>query len=109
MLYEDVRNYLSETARSLKPGGRCAISFYLLNDESRKNMANGQGALEFKYPLHNCVVLNEETPEDAVAFDEQLVREIYKEAGLSIREPILYGTWSSSKVQSQDIIIAYKS
>ncbi len=37
MLRADVEHYLDEIARVLKPGGRCFITYYLLNDERRSN------------------------------------------------------------------------
>lgn len=108
MLYKDVANYLSEITRVLKPGGRCAISFLILNDESRRNMLSGQGALNFSCDLGDCYSETPEVPERAVAYDEMRVRELYRLCGLKIKEPILWGTWSSTKVMMQDIIIAYK-
>jgi SAM-dependent methyltransferase len=108
MLYRDVENYLSEIARVLKPGGRCAISFLLLNDEARKNMATGLGAFDFKYELDNCYAQYEAIPEAAIAYDEERIRDLYMKHHLAIKEPILYGTWSTTKVMMQDIVIAFK-
>ena len=108
MLYGDVANYLSEIARVLRPGGRCVISFLLLNDESRRQMAAGTGAFDFKFKLGDCYAQNGENPEAAVAYDEERVRGLYEECRLTIKEPILYGTWSTSKAQVQDIVIAFK-
>lgn len=109
MLPADVKNYLSEITRVLRPGGRCAISFFLLNEESRRRMAEGLGAFNFKCELDGCYTQNAENPEWAVAYDEERVRFMFGECGLTIREPILYGTWSSSEVQMQDIVVAFKS
>lgn len=34
MVAQEMENYLSEVTRVLRPGGRCLISFFLLNEES---------------------------------------------------------------------------
>ncbi len=49
MLAPEVENYLSEIARMLKVGGRCFISFFLLNPESLELIAKGQSTLDLKY------------------------------------------------------------
>ncbi len=108
MLPSDVENYFSEIARVLKPGGRCAISFLLLNDEARKNIATGQGVFDFKFELDGCYAQDEAVPEAAIAYDEERIRGLYEKYGLKLREPILYGSWSSSQIQSQDIVVASK-
>jgi SAM-dependent methyltransferase len=36
MLPDGVRNYLSEIRQVLAPGGRCMISYFFLNDETRR-------------------------------------------------------------------------
>ena len=41
LLVEDFRHYLAESARVLKPGGRCFATFFLLNEESRAHLAAG--------------------------------------------------------------------
>lgn len=108
MLPAGVRQYRSEIARVLKPGGRCAISYYLVNDSARKNMRAGLGVFDFKFDLGGCYAQDEESPEAAVAYEERDIRAMYEDCGLTIKEPILFGDWSSSKVQSQDIVIAFK-
>lgn len=109
MLYADMENYLSEIARVLRPGGRCAISFFILNEESRRQVTAGQGAFNFRVKLDGCYAESAEKPEWAIAYDEGVVRGLYGRHGLTIKEPIQYGTWPSSKEQVQDIVVAYKA
>ena len=44
MLSRDMDRYVTEVSRVLKHGGRCFISFYLLNDKARKNIGAGISA-----------------------------------------------------------------
>ncbi len=109
MLPRDMENYLSEIARVLKPGGRCAVSYMLLNDEARRNIEKGAGALDFKHEIEEgCFAQLPELPEAAVAYEEERVRALYDALSLRIREPIRYGTWSSAPAMMQDIIVAFK-
>jgi SAM-dependent methyltransferase len=50
MLPGDLEHYLSEVRRVLTIG-RCLISYFLLNDESRRLIDAGKSALDFKYEL----------------------------------------------------------
>ncbi len=103
--------YLSEIARTLKPGRRCLITWFLLNDKSRALMAADKSVINFRYPLENCFTSVPERPEDALAFDEGYVRDSYRRTGLRI-EGIYYGRWSGREKwlpgQGQDIVVASK-
>jgi SAM-dependent methyltransferase len=109
MLPVDMERYLSEIARVLRPGGRVMISYFLLNDASRENIAAGQAAFDFKFDVGGCYAQLEELPEAAIAYEEGRVRSLYEKYGLSIREPIQFGKWSSSPAQNQDIVVASKA
>ena len=108
MLPSDVEHYFKEIARVLKPGGRCLISFYLLNQSKRKDIEAGLSMFDFKFEVGGCRAQHKENPEHALAYEEDYVRELFHKVGLSIVEPILYGTWSSQKEQGQDIIMGTK-
>ena len=104
MLSRDLERYVMEVARVLKKGGRCFVSFYLLNDESRKNIAKGTSAFVFKNRIDDCSVEKAEEPETAVAHDEDRVRHLLAQSQLAI-DFVFYGTWSSKRSQAQDLLV----
>lgn len=111
MLLIDVKNYMLEINRVLKNDGRCFITFFLLNEESEKLIDSGLSKFPFKYELSDCRVQNKDILEGAVAYEENKIKEIFKESGFEIKEPIYYGFWSGRKhiLTFQDAVIAVKS
>jgi ubiquinone/menaquinone biosynthesis C-methylase UbiE len=108
MLPEDLENYLSEIARVMKSGGRCLISYFLLNTESLKSIESKSSTLDFKHVFGTYRTINEAAPEEAVAYNEEYVRNLYDKFGLHIIEPVYYGSWCSRRnfLSYQDIVIA---
>lgn len=114
MLPQDMENYISEIVRVLKTGGRCLITFFLLNATSMKLIKAKLSAFDFQYEFEGYRTVSRRVPECAIAFDEGFIRELYGRYRLSIVEPIRYGAWSgrknilSQQDTKQDIIIAVK-
>lgn len=110
MLPSDVENYMSEISRVLKPGGKCLITFFILNEESVRLMRSGQSGLNFKYPLNGCVTIDKSTPEEAIAYDEEVIKKLFDKNGLAISQPIYYGSWCNREkfLTYQDLIVAEK-
>jgi len=111
MLPQDMEHYLSEVARVLKPGGRSFITYFLLNPDSLKKIAEGASRFDFSYQLPGCRIQDKDAPEAVVAYDERLIRELYRASGLDICEPIHYGSWCGRKsgLTLQEMIVAVKS
>lgn len=110
MLPDGLENYLSEVSRVLKKGGRCFITFFLLNKESLEAISEGKAVFDFKHVLGPFRCVDEQNPENALAYDEEYVINLYRSHGLSIQYPIYYGSWSGrmNYLEGQDIVIAYK-
>lgn len=110
MLPDEVENYLREVARVLRTGGRCLISFFLLNEQSLGLLEAGKSAIPLRYPIGPALTMIEETPEYAIGYDENYVKELYQRYRLAIRERIHYGWWCGREqfLSCQDQIVAFK-
>lgn len=105
MMPRDVGHYLSEVSRVLGEG-RCLISYFLLNEESRRLIAQGKSSLPFGSVQDGYATIAPEMPERAIAFDEDFVRELYAAAGLRIVR-VDYGSWCGREefLSYQDLIV----
>lgn len=111
MLPSDLQRYLEELARVLRPGGRCLITYFLLNPQSLASHEKGETILRFPIVKQGFRLANEEIPEEAIAYDETFIRSAHSSASLPIREPICYGEWTGRKefLSGQDIVIARRT
>lgn len=110
LLPDDADRYIAEMARVLRPGGRCLCTFFLMNDAAARHGRDGHALLEFRHRLGDAWLVDDDVPENAVAYDEARMRATYTAHGLTIREPIHAGSWSghAAPVTFQDIVVAVK-
>jgi SAM-dependent methyltransferase len=96
MLPDDIKHYMAEIHRVLRPGGRCLITWFVLDAEARTRIDAGATSplRRFRTNQGGYWVVEGQTAEAAVAYDEADVRGTYAEAALTIKEPIVYGGWS---------------
>lgn len=108
MLSPELKNYLAEISRVLKPGGRVLITFFLLNEESLV-YAGGDDS-RFSEEYEGCRVIDKNIPEAAIAYEEPFIRDLFIKNKLEITEPIRYGSWCNRKeyLSAQDIVVAIK-
>jgi SAM-dependent methyltransferase len=108
LLESDAAHYIAECARVLAPGGRLVATFFLLNDTSRALMAEGKAGLAFLDVDERVAILDEEVPEEAVAFDDEWVFETLRASGLELTG-LHPGSWSGREefVSFQDIVVAH--
>ena len=111
MLPADVKHYMHEIVRVLKPGGRTLITFFLLNEESSALSKEGKASFNFEHEMQGYRTTNVDNPEAAIAYPEAFVRDLYGECGLELREPLRYGTWCgrTNGMSGQDVVIAVKA
>jgi SAM-dependent methyltransferase len=115
MLIADVEQYLAEISRVLRPGGRLAATFVILNEESRKSMQAEKGIYNFtskegpQWFLKDGMLAREL----AVGYEEDYVRSLYARNGLDV-SGFYVGSWSglpsAPEVRSlgQDLVVGTK-
>jgi ubiquinone/menaquinone biosynthesis C-methylase UbiE len=118
MVAEDVTRYLDEIARVLKPGGRSLITWFLINDETERLLAEQSDRRHDPASNANEALLSHDfgpfrstdrrVPEYVVAYYEDWVRAAYARSGLEIVEPIHYGAWAgrTETLHNQDVAVA---
>ena len=106
----EVENYIEEVSRLLKSGGRCLMTFFLLNDEQARLAGEGRQALQFTFGEGVWRYVYEHSAESAVAYEESYIRGVLQESGLILQEPIHYGGWTGRRdgLSFQDMIILRK-
>ena len=111
LLPEDMEHYFSEISRTLKSGGRCFITFFLLNEESRALMIEKPQILDFRFGTGIYRAIDQAVPEKAISYDEFYIRQLYAKNNIRIEDPVHYGAWCgrSSFLSFQDIIIGVKT
>ena len=111
MLPEEVQNYLEELNRVLKPGGRAYLSFFILNEASKKGMSNNP-SFDFKHDHGHYRLLDEQVKAANVAYEETFLKEtLLPEEQWKINYQF-YGFWSGERAieqpDFQDFVIVEK-
>jgi SAM-dependent methyltransferase len=109
MHFQDIGNYIKESARVMKCGGSCFFTFYLINGESAALIREKKSLIEFK-PYENFWAINKDLPEHIIAFPEEQIFSLFEKNGLKIDGKPHYGNWCgrNSFLSYQDIIVAKK-
>ncbi len=106
MTQPDMEHYFDEISRVMKKGGRCLISYLLLNEESL-----ALGTQKWTWRLvpqgDGSMVLDESNPEDLIAHPQDLVLDQFRRVGLRIMN-VFPGSWCgrSHYLSFQDLILA---
>lgn len=109
MMPDEVENYFNETSRVLKPGGKCLMTFFIVNCVSENLMLTKPTHMNFPinrgfYRLHSAQV---DTAN--VAYDEEWLLQKLDDAGLKMID-IKFGQWCGRDIffDYQDIVICEK-
>jgi len=87
LLEEDLRHYLAESHRMLKPGGWMLMTFFCLDDLEGRGLMEGRWT--FSHPLGPARVENPRYPESAVAYTRPWMIEAARSAGFAEADVIL--------------------
>lgn len=104
MMPEDMMNYIEQLDRVLDDSGRVFVTFFLINDESRKLMDQGRSIHDFrKYGIFYTA--DPQDPMDAVGYEEEFVLSLFEKYNFKLKE-IMYGDWCGRKAGNhQDIML----
>lgn len=105
---DDIKLYLSELYRTLRPGGTVVATWFLYDDD-RLDAAVGSEAYPMVHRLDEYTIYNNaEDPLRAIAFYEAHMRELIATAGLEVVD-IEYGRWAGGPgPEFQDVVILRK-
>jgi SAM-dependent methyltransferase len=101
-----VRHYMSEIRKVLKPGGRALITCFMLNGESKPLIAAGKSSRDLSHPSGESMVASLSRPDEAVGFEESTFRKWLEEHDLRV-ETIAYGSWCNraNALSYQDLVV----
>jgi ubiquinone/menaquinone biosynthesis C-methylase UbiE len=109
MVIQDMENYISEISRVLKPGGKSFITYFLLNDETRKLTTSKVSHFNFCYQIdERCYTVDPTIPEDAIAYDDTYILELLRKCDLNLSE-LHYGCWRVYRSSDQTLRQKYLS
>lgn len=92
MLIDDVRNYLAQIHRVLKPGGTCYATFFLLNRNTEELM-KPSGTEMFSNRREHYALFHPKVKTANVAYNEDyLLEELISRQGFRV-EKVVYGFW----------------
>ena len=101
------RNYIEESARVLRPGGRLFATFFLIDDDATEAMQSGAAEFRFEGQDDGSLTADPRDPDAAVAHHEAAVLDMLSGSGLVAPE-IVRGNWSgrADGVGLQDAVVA---
>jgi len=107
LLSAETRNYLAETKRVLRAGGRALFTFFLLDPDALRLTSAGRTKLRFSTPAEGCYVAVADDPARAVAYTPEAVESLFTAAGLTIQH-IHPGRWPGRErgLTYQDLVVA---
>ena len=109
MLPEHVEHYFGEIARVLRPDGRWLATWFILDDAALAAIEDGRSAFDFKHNVGDYRVVDPNRHEDALAYPERYVLDLYDRFGFEVS--IDLGQWpgrppSATNKDGQDIVVA---
>jgi SAM-dependent methyltransferase len=87
LLEPELRAYVTESVRVLRPGGIMAMTFFCMDDLRALKLLGGRW--RFEHRRDAAYIENERYPEAAVAYDKAWMEQVCREAGFSQVQTIL--------------------
>ena len=90
---EDIRRYLAELHRVLRPGGQAFVTWFILNEETRRLTAEHRSTLGFHWQHGECWAADERAVEIATGYEESWIRAAVTQAGFQLERDFVWGWW----------------
>ncbi|MBG31016.1 MAG: hypothetical protein CMI31_13615 [Opitutae bacterium] len=85
MSANEIRAYLHEIRRVLRPQGTCFLTAFLMDETSTDLCSEGKSSQNFAHRWDEGFTVNLERPEDAVAFEEDLFLDWLYQLGFEVK------------------------
>jgi len=114
MLPEQIIQYLAEINRVVKPGGRCFLTWFSIDEEAQKHIAghisNCNFKYEYKYEDGVCFYSHKNLPEAEIGYKEDWIIKQLKKIDCNENLKIHHGSWSkrTNALSYQDVFISEK-
>ncbi len=110
MLPDEVAHYLKEISRVLKVGGKCFITYFVLNEESEELLKSGVSTKAFPHRFEQYALMDKSVDAGNVAYEAAYLADLYKENDLKPDRDLYPGWWCgrAKDFEYQDYIIAEK-
>ncbi len=105
----EVAHYLRELGRCLKYGGKAYFTAFVLDEESRRQVASGAALFSFRHLYQETYIEKRDEPDLAVAYDRLKLEAMVADAGLEV---VAYypGRWRGLEYEDgQDAYVVQKS
>lgn len=108
MLPPEVRHYMEEIRRVLRPTGSAFMTFFLLNPESLAAIEAGRTERTFAHEGDGYRFDIEGRPQAAVAYREEDAIALLEASGLQVDGPVHHGRWMGEErsATGQDVVVA---
>ncbi len=110
MQLEDVRNYILEISRVLKPEGYCFATFFIINEDTESYLDKSKKPF-FPYRFEHYFLHDPKVRDANIAYRYNVVEDMAKKAGLSINQ--FHPGWWAGRPEStcmsfQDVLVFKK-
>ena len=105
----EVENYLRETARALKPGGRCLLTAFLFEADPTIEARYGRTPLTFRFGDATWRYEYAASPDTAIAYSQSFMVRVLSQQGFMIQN-VLPGLWRDQQrgLSYQDLLLVEK-
>lgn len=112
MLPEQINQYLAEISKVLKPGGKCFLTWFSIDEYAQKNILEHRSNCNFIYPYKEDLAFysHKNVPEAEIGYKENWIVKQLRKTGLGENLKIYHGSWSNRKksYSYQDIFASEK-